>query len=210
SPSPVQGYLFFLNNGRLAFQMADGTFQNYLSSSPDLRDGRWHFIAVTVARCGANGNAGTFYLDGAFVSSFLDPRTGTLNNIAPLQIGRASPGFSGSFYSGCMDELEFFKRALTIQELQSIYNARSAGKCKVPCEAPSTVLCPSDKTVPCNVPWGFDPPTLFSGCCSNLTVTLLSSNLTSDIPCRNAFTGVWQAVDCSSNIVTCTQTVTVV
>src|SRR6185295_6921199 len=28
--------------------------------------------------------------------------------------------------------------------------------------------------------------------------------------CRNAFTGVWQAVDCSSNIVTCTQTVTVV
>ena len=122
------GYNFYLYNGRPALQIAIGGYLNYISTTPDLRDGQWHFIAVTVARCGTNGNAGTFYLDGNQVSTFVDPRTGSLDNSADLFIGRNAAG--GSSYSGCLDELEICKRALSASELHGIFDAGSAGKCK--------------------------------------------------------------------------------
>ena len=49
----------------------------------------------------------------------------------PLEIGVRDPGLGGGgFFSGGMDELEIFNRALTGAEVQAIYNAGSAGKCK--------------------------------------------------------------------------------
>src|SRR2546425_1168878 len=49
----------------------------------------------------------------------------------PFQIGSANgtstPGF---FFNGVIDELDLYNRALTPSEIQSIFNAGSAGKCK--------------------------------------------------------------------------------
>jgi hypothetical protein len=36
----------------------------------------------------------------------------------------------GGFLRGDLDEVELIKRALTQQEIQAIFNAGSAGKCK--------------------------------------------------------------------------------
>jgi len=42
--------------GRLAFHLSDGTTSDTVTApSPDLADSQWHFIAVTVARCGPGG-----------------------------------------------------------------------------------------------------------------------------------------------------------
>jgi len=75
--------------------------------------------------------------------------------------------------------------------------------------APPTVECVADKTVPCGAPWGFDQPSAYSTCCSNVPAQLISSNQVPGL-CPPVWQGVWQAVDCYSNTATCTQTVTVV
>jgi hypothetical protein len=130
SGSQATGYTLFLYEGRLAFQLGDGTFFNYISPSslPDFRDGAWHHVAVTVDRTSAIG--GSLYVDGAVVLTF-DPtnRLGSLTNREPLFIGRhaASPGAT---FIGRIDEVEVFSRALTAGEVEAIFAAGSSGKCK--------------------------------------------------------------------------------
>jgi hypothetical protein len=43
-----------------------------------------------------------------------------------------SCNYEGQFFNGLIDEVSFFNRALSGAEIQSIYNAGSAGKCIVP------------------------------------------------------------------------------
>jgi hypothetical protein len=130
SGSQATGYTLFLFEGRLAFQLGDGTFFNYISPSslPDLWDGTWHHVAVTVDRTSATG--GSLYVDGAVVLTF-DPtnRPGSLENRESLFIGRHAGTPSTSFI-GLVDEVEIFNRALTAGEVLSIFTAGAAGKCK--------------------------------------------------------------------------------
>ena len=82
----VYGYAVFLFNGALAFQLADGTYQNDFTLSGDLRDGQWHHIAITVVRNSTTG--GKAYVDGAVTGTF-DPTAhqGDLSNSEPFLIG---------------------------------------------------------------------------------------------------------------------------
>jgi len=41
------------------FSFNYGDYANYASTSPDLRDGNWHFIAWTLQRCTNGQNLGT-------------------------------------------------------------------------------------------------------------------------------------------------------
>jgi Concanavalin A-like lectin/glucanases superfamily len=73
------------------------------------------------------GSVYRFYINGELVASTV----GTLGsvNTAPLQIG----GSGGcSTFGGLIDEVEIFHRALSAHEIQAIFNAGSAGKCKEP------------------------------------------------------------------------------
>jgi autotransporter-associated beta strand protein len=71
--------------------------------------------------------------------------------------------------------------------------------------------CACDKTVECGQAWTFDQPVAWDQCCgTNVSVWLDSSNCISAGPCPVVWIGVWKAMDCCSNIATCTQTVTVV
>lgn len=88
-----------------------------------------------------------------------------------------------------------------------------------PCSQTMTLLdmiapainCVSNKTVQCNTAWSFDMPTAYDNCCSNVTISLVSSNVIQFLPpCSTVYRGIWQAVDCCNNTSTCTQLVTVV
>jgi cysteine-rich repeat protein len=132
-PSGTQstGYALFLFNGRLALQLGDGTFFNYISPGSDLRDGLFHHVAVTVDRSGSFATtAGNLYVDGALVLHF-DPmnRPGSLINTDPLFIGRHA-GDPTVTFSGLIDEVEIFHRALAQSEIEGIFNAGSFGKCR--------------------------------------------------------------------------------
>ena len=73
------------------------------------------------------------YVDGSLtpVNTFNTPVLGVLANNAKLFVGRQQPAHGGTnLFAGCLDELEFFKRALTDAEIHSIWAADSAGKCK--------------------------------------------------------------------------------
>lgn len=152
-PAPI-GYELFLFNGRLGFQLADGkTFGNFIAPNSGLldvnvADGGWHFVAVVLERCiPASPGQGRLYVDGMQVSTFTlangaTPINGSINNNSKLQIGRTSPALAAPlspiYSSFGIDELEFFKRALSNAELDNIYKAGSGGKCKTaPCQTPS-------------------------------------------------------------------------
>jgi cysteine-rich repeat protein len=125
------GYALFLFNGKLALQLGDGTFFNYISSGPDLRDGLLHHVAVTVDRSGSSATtAGNLYVDSVMVLHF-DPmnRPGSLINNDPLLIGRHA-GDPTITFIGLIDEVEIFHRALAQAEIEGIFNAGSLGKCR--------------------------------------------------------------------------------
>jgi hypothetical protein len=178
NPGSPQGYSVFLYKGILAIQIADGvSWQNYYGTTPDLRDGLWHFIAVTVARCTNDVNAGTLYVDGNVVYTFTDPHTGDLNNSANLYISCRNPAFGTNYYSGCMDELEIFKRALTPLEIEKIFYAGSAGKCKTNCN--------------CNCETNLSYTVTISNCC-----TLIANQL--DKPGGNTLANIMPSLPCDS------------
>lgn len=90
-------------------------------------EGMWHHIAVT--QLGPDGLP-TIYVDGVSYPVVVAVNKGTPYHVsAPLSLGRQG-GFHGSYFKGAIDEVELYNRVLTAAEIQSIYNAGSAGKCK--------------------------------------------------------------------------------
>ncbi|HTL56952.1 MAG TPA: LamG domain-containing protein [Candidatus Limnocylindrales bacterium] len=89
SDSSAVGYELYLGGGRIAFEISDSPFKGVQLvglTGPDLRDGSWHHVAVTVHRASTTG--GNLYVDGALISTF-DPtgNQGDLSNSQPLLIG---------------------------------------------------------------------------------------------------------------------------
>ena len=76
------------------------------------------------------------------------------------------------------------------------------------CVFPFLVYCPTNKTVPCNSNWTFDPPTASSCCSSNVTITPLDT--VTKGTCPHVITQTWRVTDGCSNRAICSQTVTVV
>lgn len=129
SGPPLQGYSFFVYQGRLWVQLASGGAFINRDSGVSVANGAWHHVAVTVDR--DNPAGGRFYVDGVLAPNIFDPTVigGSLVNSQPLRIGRRSDGMAESF-RGMIDELEIFRRALTAQEVAALYNAGHDGKCK--------------------------------------------------------------------------------
>lgn len=139
----TRGYSFYLNNGVLEFKLADQSlfFGGGISTYPEstganLADGLWHHVAVSVDRDQAAG--GKFYIDGLQAGAAFNPtaRMGGLSNNGPLRIGARTLAAPAVFVDD-IDEVQLFRRAITGAEVQSIYKARNAGKCKDRCSVPS-------------------------------------------------------------------------
>jgi len=143
----VFGYQLFLFDGKVGLQLADGvgnsvicdtnpaaapststSCTNYVSTA-NVADGQWHFVAATVERTGASPSV-ALYADGAL--KLTGPTRIHPNTNVSVLIGRNNPtvSFAGDFFKGAIDELELFDRALTPTEIQSLFDAQSAGKCR--------------------------------------------------------------------------------
>ena len=138
APNFLRGYAVYLWNGHIGFQMATGAGNSSCNSSgsacsnmtsttlPIVADGKWHFVAITFTRC--RGHLAMFYVDGP--NRDFVPRIGDLTNKSDLYIGARVPAMGPSFFRGALDELEFFKRFSTKPELDAIWQAGPAGKCR--------------------------------------------------------------------------------
>lgn len=130
--SPAElGYHFFTGQMGLGFQMADGGSNLNYDSGIYINDGNFHHVAVTVHRNSSDG--GKLFVDGAVVLVF-DPTSysDNLDNTADFLIGAHSLNYPDYGFQGLLDEIDFFNRALTENEILAIFNAGSAGKCKPP------------------------------------------------------------------------------
>ncbi len=134
SPSPVgpgTGALFGGGIGSYTLaMMADGrlTFSEVgvtkIDSTLAVTDTDWHHVAVT--RAGASVR---FYIDGADAGSGSYPVV--FNFDSPFAIGalgQSVPGVGVETFAGRIDELSIYNRALSADEIFSIYRAYSNGK----------------------------------------------------------------------------------
>ena len=111
------GYAMNLLNGRLQFRFMH---RSYGPAGPDLIDGQFHHVAVTVERNSPTG--GHLYVDGKVILTF-DPTQvpGDSSNSEPLRIGNhCNPNYF-SFFHGIIDELGIYNRALPPDEIQSLF-----------------------------------------------------------------------------------------
>lgn len=104
---------------QLRKQLVPMTFARYIATGPDLRDGKFHNVALTVERMSPTG--GKLYVDGEVVLS-LDPRkqSASLANNAPFQIGgHADPALNCGF-QGLIGDVRLYSRALTEAEVKAL------------------------------------------------------------------------------------------
>lgn len=96
-----------------------------LKSNIQLTPGQWYHVAYT-----QDGTNRRLYIDGALDSS--DSAIETYSGQTPddIRIGRRGGTATDQRFNGLIDEVEIFDRALSADEIQAIYNAGSAGKCK--------------------------------------------------------------------------------
>ncbi|MDB6111510.1 MAG: thrombospondin N-terminal-like domain protein, partial [Pedosphaera sp.] len=203
----VIGYSLFLGGGNtIGFQIGDGaSFVNYPSTFTVPADGQWHQVAVTVKRNDPKGIH--FFLDGVVGALGRDP-TGQPGSITPpanypLRVGSRSSTVSGLF-PGCIDEVEVFNRELGTNEVQGLFNAGSAGKCKS-----SSLACATNKVVQCGSDWTFDPPVAATPCSGTTSAIIILGTVTNGV-CPMVVTRTWQVVDGCERTNTCSQTVTMV
>ncbi len=114
--------IFILGTGRIRFNVGSTTVWQFqaLDSSSSINDGQWHMITASVS-------ASTMYLsiDGGTPTStsITWPRYST----SPYEVylgGEASTGTGGppaNIYSGAIDNLSFFSRALSSDEISDLY-----------------------------------------------------------------------------------------
>jgi len=107
----------------------------YLKSNIQLTPGRWYHVAYT-----QDGISRHLYIDGTLDNSdsVIETYAGSTPN--DVRIGRRGGTADNMRFDGLIDELEIFDRALSEEEIQDIYNAGSAGKCKIT-NQPPVAMC---------------------------------------------------------------------
>lgn len=142
SEDPAISYYFSINegfsgrppDGRLAFIVRNPRpigSSGILSPALTWEPNRWYHVAATLA-----GRTVTLYRDGVIVGSgqlspFHDPFPIFITG--PLSIGAeqtTSAGAAINHFRGLIDEVEIYNRTLSAAEIQALFAAGSAGKCK--------------------------------------------------------------------------------
>lgn len=116
-----------LDNGSLCGYLNSGVL-SACSNPGVIATGQFSFVAITF-----NNATQTMkiYANGVLVAQTSGADTLHVAN-GPFLIGDSVTSGVYDNFEGTIDEIEMFDRALDAQELAAIYNAASAGKCKVP------------------------------------------------------------------------------
>jgi len=115
-------WIFWLDGSILELHVntpsGGATYIGSYSFSPIV--GQWYHIALT-----RNATNFLFYINGSLVSSNTSTVVIPTPN-APLTIGQAEGSFN---FSGMLDEIQVYNRALSSSEVQAIYQAGTNGMC---------------------------------------------------------------------------------
>lgn len=101
----------------LSMEVGNGTTQAFWANAAPVEQGAWHHVGGVFA----NGSM-IIYEDGAVVGRTDNSGVTTISNLnAPAHIGNHSMG--GEYFWGAMDDVRFYTRALSGQEIQAVFNA---------------------------------------------------------------------------------------
>jgi hypothetical protein len=159
--SPGVGFFAYMKEtlpGYLGLEIREqgGTVEaSFLTSSAPVLLNQWQHVAVTVSRTAGTPEI-TFYHNGTpYPATPTGPiPLGKLHAPSPpyarMDIGHgpslnaSSCCFTNEYFSGIIDEVQIFERALDLTEILAIYNAEEKGKCRSHCTLPKLVFCPND------------------------------------------------------------------
>jgi uncharacterized repeat protein (TIGR01451 family) len=126
--------VFIAADGTMGAGVGDGTSTDMLASSTAPTTGVWHHFAYVYDSV---GTAQALYLDGAQINAATTSKV-IAYDTNPLLIGAQSDNSTlNSFFSGGIDELTIYNRALTPTEIQTVFGAGTFGKCYIAATAPT-------------------------------------------------------------------------
>jgi hypothetical protein len=133
-------YTMFLQNGVLGGALGNVSSVSTLLTTFAPVTGVWYHVAYTFDRDTTNH---AIHVNGV-LQRRATPTAAVGYDNRDLMLGAdRNAGTPGEFFAGLLDEPTVYDRALATEELQEIFCAGSAGKCKGPC----AIDCPSDLTV---------------------------------------------------------------
>jgi hypothetical protein len=102
---------------------------------------QWHHVLFTANSSGF----ATYYINGQIAGTFQGPSVNNINYGNSLNIGRLpKPAFDA--WGGKLDDLGIWNRALTEQEIQSLYTSQGSSPCVSPTAVSFSGLAPSYTT----------------------------------------------------------------
>ena len=120
-------------NGALRFPISDAahqwdaSFHIFDTANHVIGTNTWSHVAAVYDQA---AGARRIYVNGVEVAERIDSPITVLNGTATVAIGAEfASGPAAYFFTGMIDELAFYNRALSAGEIQAIYAAGSAGKC---------------------------------------------------------------------------------
>jgi hypothetical protein len=114
--------------GRVSLSLNTGIWEDVVISNTVLQEDVWYHVAGTY-----DGSTARIYVNGVLENSveksgLVLPSTG-----GAIKIGQESAvedPEGPEFFNGLIDEVELYSRALSAEEIATLYNAGGAGKCK--------------------------------------------------------------------------------
>jgi hypothetical protein len=200
-------FMLWLEDGVLRGQVDNNgggtTIVSYSGFSPV--PGQWYHIAYTFQD---SANLQALYVDGALVASGATSETISYDNGALLLGADSNNGTPAAFFSGRMDEVAIYSRALSTSEIQDIFSAGSMGKDATP----PTLTCPPNLMTACDS-WtnlAVTGRATATDACDPHPSVIFSDSIVGGI-CQTSMvvTRTWRATDCHGNVATCAQIITV-
>lgn len=123
--SPNNGWNLLLNSGKIQFQMVNKWASNYLivdSLLSSYNDTGWKHLVVTYAGDKNPANV-KMYINGIEITTTIaaNTLTGSILNNIPFTLGTRNN--NAYYWSGLMDQTAIWDKALTIDEIQTLYNS---------------------------------------------------------------------------------------
>jgi hypothetical protein len=114
------GYLLKVTpSGTVALRLGGNTWQSGTREAADatpVNDGRWHHVAVVISL----GQDVKFYVDGVLRSTQASAaQSGTSD--AQFEIGAAASNYYGAPFTGSIDEVKFYRQALTDAQVAAVF-----------------------------------------------------------------------------------------
>ena len=106
------------NNG-LSFTIINGSFFEFEPNVPanSIPTNTWSHVVATF-----DGTTASIYINGQLVSSTASPLGSIGDTVSAFNIGYTDPFGTNRYFDGIIDEVAVFDEALTLNEIQEIYN----------------------------------------------------------------------------------------